>query len=94
MNTIFANLELRLANNNINSNTLKDFLFKNIKELPVNLAPFLVFLMKISTYVRDCQAIWDKTTANLNPNNNHKSDNNINSSDNIDSDADLKESGE
>lgn len=94
MNIISTNLGLRMTNNNINPNILKDFLFKNIEELPVNLAPFLVSLIKISANVKDCQAILDRTTANLDLNNNHKPDNDINGSDDIDLNVDLEKCDE
>lgn len=64
-------------------------MFKGIEELQVNSALFLVFLMKISTSVKDCQAIGDKTFVHLEPNINHKlNNNNVNS--NVDPEKDSK----
>ncbi len=94
MDAIFANLKLRLASDNINPDTLEDFLFKNIEELEANSTPFLVSLIKISAGIRDRQAIWGRTLANLDPNNDHKPDNDINSSDDADPNADPEEGGE
>ncbi len=94
MNAICANLELRLASNDINLNTLKDFLFKNIEELQANSAPFLVSLMKTSAGIRDRQAIWGRTLADLDSNNDHKLNNDINGSDDADPNADPEEDGE
>lgn len=94
IDTISANLELKLASNNINSDVFEDFMFKNIGELQANSAPFLVFLMKTSISVRDRWVIWDKTPADLDLNNDYKLNNNINGSDDVDSNVDPEKSGE
>ncbi len=94
INAISANLELRLASDNINLNALEDFSFKNIKELQANSALFLISHMKISVGIRDRQVIWDKTPADLDPNNDHEPDNDMNGSDDVDPNADLEEGDE
>ncbi len=91
MDTISANLGLRLTSDNINPNALEDFSFKNIEELQANSAPFLVSLMKTSTGIRDHRAIWGRTPTDLDPNNDHKPDNDMNGSDDADPNADPKE---
>lgn len=50
---IFVNQSLWLTSSNINFDTLKNFMFRNIKELQVNLALFLIFLKRTFTIIRD-----------------------------------------
>ncbi len=91
MDTISANLGFRLASNNINPNALEDFSFKNIEELQANSAPFLVSLMKTSADIRDHRAIWDRTPADLDLNNDHEPDNDMNDFDDADPNKDPEE---
>lgn len=62
MNVITVNPKLRLASNDINSDTFY-FSFTDIHKLQKTCAPFLVLILEISAGVGDCHAIWCKTIA-------------------------------